>query len=543
MNKVAHYLQEHLIGEVMTSSDARKYFATDGSIFQLPPAIVVYPRNENDIRKTARFTWQLAERGRVIPLTARGSGTDQSGAALGSGIMLVFPAHMNRILELDGKTGEAIVEPGINFGKLQQTLLTHNRFLPSYPSSIEYSTVGGAVANNSTGEKSVKYGAMSKYVSSLRVVLANGEVIETRKLSKRELGKKLGLATFEGEIYRNLDTLIEEHQAIIKQMPTEMGAAGYAINQVKRKDGSFNLTPLIVGAQGTLGVISEIAMKTESYNPNTSVVAVQVQDLNILPEFIKDLKSLPQIPSAIEMVNQQLLNFVHEHNPNQLKGLLEPPFAKAVLLIEFDNTTERIQKRMRHKVVKLIKKYNLEYKVEHDPQKRDDLWRIRESASALIAHTDKGVRALPLIEDAVVPVEKFGEFLRMAYMLLSKQGVEPAVWGHAGMGNIHIRPLLDLSQVGDRQKAFKLIDDYYALVVSLGGSTSAGHNDGRLRGPYLPSVYGPEVYELFEKVKRIFDPYNTLNPGVKINVTVDDIKPLVRQEYGLGHMYDHLPRT
>src|ERR1700754_3070402 len=132
MSKVAHYLQEHLVGEVMTSTDARRYFATDGSILQLAPALVVYPRNENDVRKTARFSWQLAERGRVIPITARGNGTSKSGAALGSGLMLVFPAHMNHILELDTKGGSVTVEPGINFGKLQQALHTHGRFLPPY---------------------------------------------------------------------------------------------------------------------------------------------------------------------------------------------------------------------------------------------------------------------------------------------------------------------------------------------------------------------------------------------------------------------------
>src|SRR5690606_27247670 len=122
--------------------------------FTVIPAMVVYPRNESDIRKTARFTWQLAERGKVIPITARGAGTDQTGAALGPGIVMAFPAHLNRILELDGKTGTVGVEPGINFGKLQQALHTHNRFLPAYPASMEYSTVGGAVANNAGGEKS-----------------------------------------------------------------------------------------------------------------------------------------------------------------------------------------------------------------------------------------------------------------------------------------------------------------------------------------------------------------------------------------------------
>jgi glycolate oxidase len=172
MSKVAHYLQEHLLGEVMTSVDARRYFSTDASIFTLAPSIIVYPRNENDVRKTSRFAWQLAERGRVIPITARGWGTDMSGGALGSGIMLVFPAHMNRIVELDQKTGVVVVEPGLNYGRLQQTLQTHERFLPPFPASIEFSTIGGAVANNAAGEKSVKYGVTREYVKSLRVVLA-----------------------------------------------------------------------------------------------------------------------------------------------------------------------------------------------------------------------------------------------------------------------------------------------------------------------------------------------------------------------------------
>lgn len=193
MNKVAHYLQEHLLGQVLTSEDALKYFSTDGGVFTVKPSTIVYPKNENDVRKVTRFTWQLAERGRVIPITARGRGSDQAGAAIGSGIILAFPAHMNRIVELDGKSGNVVIEPGIVYGRLQQTLHTHGRFLPPYPSSIDFSTVGGAIANNAAGEKTVKYGATRDYVKGLRVVLANGEVIETKRLSKRDLNKKNGL--------------------------------------------------------------------------------------------------------------------------------------------------------------------------------------------------------------------------------------------------------------------------------------------------------------------------------------------------------------
>jgi FAD/FMN-containing dehydrogenase len=216
VSKIGHYLQEHITGEVLSAPDIRRHFATDSSILAVAPALVVYPHDENDVRKVARFSWQLAERNRIIPITARGAGTDLGGAAIGNGLLLVFPAHMNRVIELDTKAGTVTVEPGIGYGKLQQTLMTHGRFLPPYPASLEYSTIGGAVANNASGERSVKYGDTRGFVKGLRVVLANGEVITTGRINKRELNKKLGLATFEGEIYRAIDTFFEEKYDLIK---------------------------------------------------------------------------------------------------------------------------------------------------------------------------------------------------------------------------------------------------------------------------------------------------------------------------------------
>lgn len=545
MNKVAHYLQEHLVGEVMTGHDARRYFATDASIFSIPPALVVYPRNENDVRKTARFTWQLAERGRVIPITARGSGTDQSGAAIGHGIVLVFPAHLNRILEFDGKSGTVTVEPGINYAKLQQTLHTHNRFLPPFPASVEYSTVGGAVGNNAAGEKTIKYGTTRDFAKGLRLVLADGEVIETRRLSRRELNKKLGLASFEGEIYRSLDALIEENHSLVQQTALQVSknTAGYALSEVKRKDGSFDLTPLIVGSQGTLGIVTEITLETEIYNPSTSLMAAYFDDLAIAEEVIAELRSLSEQPSAMEIVDDHLLNFVQAHNPNQLKGIIQPPFPKLVLLVEFDNSAERIQKKLCKKAAKIFNKYQVSYQLEVEPEKKDELWKIRHSAAAVLSHAEGGAKALPLIEDGVVPVERFKEYLEAVYALFSRYNLQAAIWGHAGNANVHMQPFLDLGQVGDRQKVFRLMEEYYDLVIRMGGSTSGEHNDGRIRAPFLEKLYGPEVYDLFAKVKQIFDPYGIMNPGVKINVGLEDIKPLLRQEYGLSHLYEHMPRS
>jgi FAD/FMN-containing dehydrogenase len=544
MSKIGHYLQQHLSGEVITTADARRYFSTDGSIFSVVPSAVIYPRNENDVRKTTRFTWQLAERGRIVPLTARGSGTDQSGGAIGSGLMMVFPAHMNRIVEFDGKTGIVTVEPGINYGKLQQTLQTHGRFLPPFPASLEYSTVGGAVANNASGENSVKYGDTRSYVKSLRVVLANGEVIQTGRLSKKELNKKLGLATFEGEIYRSLDALIEESQDLIDRahLNVTKNTAGYELLDVKHSDGSFDLTPLLVGSQGTLGVITEITLDTEVHNPETTLILASFDDVKHAEQAVLELRKLSEMPSSIEMVDGHLLQLVDSLNPHHLKGILEKPYPKLVLLISFDNG-ERVQKKLVKQAHKILQKHSLGYTLETELDKQETLWKVRHASAAVSAHAEGGVKAVPVIEDGIVPVERFNDYIEHVYRIFERNHLRAALWGHAGDANLHLQPYLDLGQVGDRQKAFRLMDEYYNLVISLGGSTSGEHNDGRLRGPYLPAVYGPEVYAIFQKVKQIFDPYGTINPGVKVNVALADIKPLVRNEYSLNHLYDHLPRS
>ena len=544
MSKVAHYLQEHLVGEVMYGTDARRYFATDASILQVAPALVVYPRNENDIRKTARFTWQLAERGRVIPITPRGSGTDETGAAIGSGIMLVFPAHMNRILELDTKADTVTVEPGINFGKLQQTLHTHGRFLPPYPTSIEYSTIGGAVANNSSGEKSVKYGTMQKYVKGLRIVLANGEVIETGRLSKRELSKKLGLATFEGEIYRSVDTLIEENKGLVESLKRKVfnNNVGYKLADVKLKDGSFDLTPLYMGSQGTLGIISEATLTTEVHNPQPHLMLAIFDNLESLQRAVIDLQSSDESPSALEFVDGNLLSAVNDLNPNQLKGIITAPFPAGVLLLEFDHS-ERVAKKVQKRAKKILDDTAVSIQEASEPEQQQLLWKLRQLSGAYIAHNDGEKRAIPLVAGVSVPLSQLSAYFDATYKLFEMIGVKPALWGHIGTGSLNLQPHLNLAQVGDRQKAFRIMDDHYKLVISLGGTLAGDGAEGRLRAPYAEAMYGTEVYNLLQKVKHVFDPYSTLNPGVKFGTSLDDVKAMLRSDYNFDHLYDHMPRS
>jgi FAD/FMN-containing dehydrogenase len=542
MSRIAHYLQEHLVGEVTDAMDVRRYFSHDASILQITPSVVVYPANENDVRKAARFSWQLAERNKTLPITARGGGTDTSGAAIGSGVMMAFTAHMNRILALNPAKQFVTVEPGINFAALQQTLYTHGHFLPPYPASSAQSTIGGALANNSVGEKSVKYGDMSRYVQKLSVVLANGEVIETGPINKRELNKKLGLTSLEGNIYRGVDALLEENQALLKDEKSRFRArynrSGYNLFEVK-KGGNFDLTPLFLGSQGTLGIITEATLKLVPHNPLAEMAVLSLDGLAELQDLMPKILELE--PSICEMINRAAIIQLNRTNPNQLKGILQNPGAEIHLIIEFDDSKEGAQKKALKSLAKLAEKSGGYLMIAASGEDRDKINKLRRAAASLHLESRGASKAVPVAEDVAVPVDRLADFLRRAAEIYAGGSLHPSFWGHAGDGVVRMMPLLDLSQTGDRQKLYKLQDMIYNSALNMGGSISASAGDGRMRAPYLGHVYGPEARKLMLEVKNIFDPYGILNRGAK-TASAEEVKSLMRTEYvRSGH--EHLPHA
>ncbi len=548
MNKVAAYLQGHLSGEVLVSDGAREFFSTDASILQVKPAMVIYPRTTNDVRKVARFTWQLAEKGHVMPMTARGSGSDQTGAAIGKGAVIVFPAHMNKILELDSKQKMVRVQPGLNFKSLEETLHTHALFLPPYPASYQYSTIGGAIANNTAGEKSLKYGQMRHWVDALEVVLANGEVIQTGRLSRRDVDKKKGLATLEGEIYRAVDGLLADNAEMIntyeQSIQVSKDSVGYALAGVRKKDGSIDLTPLLVGSQGTLGIVTEAIIKAAPYSPHASLLVAAFDSLDTAIDAIEALRPLG--PSALEMVDKHLLEFVAKNNGvKNYQAVVgeEAPIPEILLFIEFDDQKDGQREKHVKKAIKLLQPITSGAVVAGDPDEQQKLWGIRHSAAAVVNYDQGGRAALPIIEDGIVPFTAFRNFVSDVYELFTKNHLEVAIWGHAGDANIHLQPLLDLRKTADRQKVFKVMDEYYKLVLKYGGSIAAEHNDGRLRAPYVAAQVGQELADVYEQVKKAFDPHGTLNPGVKTGTTLKDVAALLRDNYSISHLADQLPRT
>ncbi len=549
-NKVAAYLQAHITGDVFSGAKMRKSYAEDGSILTITPNLIVYPRTTNDVRKVARFAWQLAEKGHVLPITPRGYGTDTSGAAIGKGIILNTTAHMGRILELDTKQRLVRVQPGLNIRSLQETLHTHGLFLPAYPPNYKYSTIGGALANNASGEKSFKYGSINEWVEKLEVVLANGEVIQTGKINKKELERKKGLASLEGELYRAVDGVIADHESAIYDYDDNRRSiltrdnVGYSVADVFRKDGSCDLTPLFVGSQGTLGVITEAILKVEVYSPQTSLLVASFDSMEALADAV-DLAAVAA-PSSIEMIDGGLIDFVKkERGFDVVRTIFEtvdvPP--KAILFVEFDDDNLRKRNKKVKKLYKQVSKIATDLRATDDIEVQETLWAARTSTSALLQYEKGHIAALPIIDDCIVPPEKLLDLIGAINELGAKHKLDLAIWGHAGDANLHVMPLLDLTKLGDRQKVFKLMNDYFAAVVALGGSIAAENNDGRLRAAFTPLQLGEELVQVMADIKKAFDPYNMMNPGVKTGTNLKQLVDMLREDYSLVRHADYVPRS
>ena len=529
MSKIADYLRGKLTGEVSTDPLVRAGFAHDGSILEALPQIVVFPRTTNDVRKVARFTWRLAERGQVLPITARGGGTDTTGAAIGRGAIMAFPAHMSRILEFDTKSQAVRVQPGLNFAALQEAMATHGLFVPTTSSDFKVSTIGGALASNVAGAKSVKYGTLRDWTDRLEVVLANGEVIQTGRLSKHELNAKKGLQTMEGEIYRGIDTLIDENAEIITgySNSSSLNAGGYAIDLVKKSDGSFDLTPLFVGSQGTLGLIVQAIIKLAPRSDEVSLVAAAITPEQDLPALINQILALE--PSEFEFIDGDTLQLIEDKDGGTPWKAIADKRPETMLFIEFDD------KHHARKVKKLARILDeaavVDAQVASTWEDQETLRSIHHSVAAITNFSERGAAALPIAPDLSVTPAQVPELVEAIKKLLHRNHIEGGIWGHLGTGIVSVRPLLNLANLGQRQTVFKLLGELLDAVNNLGGSMSGEFGDGRLLAPAIKEQHGAKMVEIFTKLKAICDPYNSFNPGVIIGTTRDDLLGMLRQDY------------
>jgi FAD/FMN-containing dehydrogenase len=532
-------LQRQLLGSVTESPAVRAAFATDASIVTQTPQVVVYPRNTADVRKVVQWAAARAESGKYIGIIPRGLGSDTSGAAVGEGVQLALPAHMHTLLRLRKDT--VAVQAGMTYATLQQALHTHVRFIPPAPASASYSTVGGAVANDAVGEYSVKYGSTRDFVKGMKVVLADGSLIETGRISARELHRRKGKTTFEAELYRKLDSLILDNEDIIaKAQPKGVRhAAGYALSQVRGKDGSFDLGQMFIGAQGTLGVITEVTLRTSPWQPRTTLLAGFFGNVRQASDALVKLRKLR--PAALELIDGHLLEQLQKHQPEDVQLHIPTPLPKLMILIEFDNISQLSQTMLSRRAERIFSKLGTGYQLATDPVQQVALWKLRRTGAALGWLKPGNKPALPFMDDAMVPPTKLIQLWEQTRKLLAKHDVEAGMWAQAGEARLHVQPALDLAKPKDVNKLFALSHEYAELVIGLGGSPSST-GDGLLHAPYLSQLYGTEMYDLFSQAKAIFDPHNIMNPGKVVNVTPADVRAALRTEYAPSHL-NHIPHS
>ena len=530
MNKIATYLNEHLLGEVNGAKSVRKAYAIDKSVLSITPEIVVFPRVTNDIRKVTRFTWQLAEKGHIVGVTPRGFGGDTTGAAIGKGIVIDTTTHLNSIIQIAQKDKLVHVQPGISVGELSNALTWQGLSLIGAPrASTQPASVGGAIASGMLGVNA----ALSDSVERLEVVLANGDVIETGKISKRDVNKKLGLQTLEGEIYRKLEGLLEDNDAIIQRLAqdTVSDLTGYkAIADIRGKDGSFNLTPLFIGSQGTLGIISEVVLNADFYsekNTHGVIVADSIQTARDLSERLAELN-----PAELAIYDGGLFRRAAK-NGSQFHLIGSVDEVGAVVYIRFNDFSDRTQNHKLKKLHKLLKKINMGM-VSSKDQDPTEFVRLADIAESVRLGAADDEVTPPLIDGAWIPTNRREEFEIALTELAAKHHIELPVALNALTGTYDLFPHLKLNTVSDKQKLFKLVADYAAVVDRCGGAVVSDGAEGRLKANAAWEQLDDDVASLYEQVRQVFDPFGTLNPDVKQKNELRTLIAALRGSYDAG---------
>jgi FAD/FMN-containing dehydrogenase len=552
-DELKNALKSVMRGEVSDDAEILKTLSRDTSLFMRMPELVVYPEDANDVSRIVKEIGRARSAGADVSLAARSAGTDMSGGPLTTGVVVSFTQHMNHMGNIHvGFTkpyigeGWAVTEPGVYYRDFEKATMEKGLILPSYPASREICAMGGIVANNSGGERTLEYGKTEKYVEELDVVLSDGSQTTFKALTPAELEGKKKLQTLEGEIYRTMDTLLTENAALIeeKRPKVSKNSAGYALWSIRdAKTGTFNLAKLICGSQGTLALWTKAKLALVKPKEHRAMLVVFLQDLNILPEIVN--RVLLQHPESFESYDDHTFTLAVKFMPQMLSqmGLVKaarlgidfiPEAAmvatggvpKLILMAEFAEDTIAAADAKALKAKEALAGLDVQTKIEKDEKESEKYWIVRRESFNLLRKNLHGLQSSPFIDDFVVPPSCYPEFLPKLNALLDeyKSNMIYTVAGHIGDGNIHIIPLMDLTKEENRKVILELAPKVYELVIKEGGTTTGEHNDGIVRTPYLPMLFGAEMVALFEQTKKVFDPQNILNPGKKVGGTFADIK-------------------
>lgn len=536
-------------GEIDTSKTTLEEYSHDASLFELKPSVVARPRDVPDIEAVVKWVIKNKKNHPELSITPRSAGTDMSGGAIGQSIVLDMTSHFNDISKLTRE--HARLQPGVYYRDFDKKTSSIGVMLPSYPASRDLCTVGGMVSNNSGGEKSLQFGKTDRYVTELSVVLADGKEYVVKPLDKSALVRKMAQKDFEGSLYKMTFDLLEKHYDEIQAAKPKVSkdSTGYHLwNIWDRETGIFDLTKLFVGAQGTLGIITDIKVSLVEKPEHSGVLVGYLKNIDQLGEIITTV--LKHNPATFESFDDNTLwlsfkfffSFIKKLGfkrwlqlafqliPDGLMLIKGVP--QLVLMIEF---TGKSVDEVMHKIdlmEKELRDYNFTYlEKDETEEKSQKFWIMRRESFNLLRSKVKDKHTAPFIDDFIVPPENLSEFLPQLRVIIKKYKLLATIAGHMGDGNFHVIPLMDIEDPHERNKLQPAMKEVNELVLKYGGSISGEHNDGLVRGPWLERMYGPSVFGHMKAIKKIYDPLTIFNPHKKTDADWDFSFSHIRQKF------------
>ncbi|MHC4556757.1 MAG: FAD-binding oxidoreductase, partial [Planctomycetota bacterium] len=507
--QIASDLAKVVRGDVFADILHRAAFSTDASIYRIVPECIVAPRDAGDVAAVVRYA--CAE---GIPVVARGAGSGLAGESLGSGIVFDMTRYMNRIIAVEDDGRKIICEPGVVLDDLNKCLAEFGRKIGPDPSSANRAVVGGCVANNSTGAHSLQYGYMGDYVETVEAVLADGSIVEFENNFDPEQTAEPSLASIAKEC---LSVLSGKEAIINEALPeTKRNRSGYNIAGICH-DGRIDLARLMAGSEGTLAVFTKITLKTVPVPAAKALLQLEFDSLE------KMARAVPIIVdsgvSACELMDKTLIGLAFKALPEYRD--IYPADAAAVLLIEHTGQTQEQVREKIENTDSVVGQVAKGRSLVFDPEQQKRLWKSRKDAGPLLYRKRSKKHPVEFMEDVSVDHNRLGEYISGLQEIGKRYDFAMSFFGHAGDGELHMRPFLDLSEPADVEKMRAIANDVFSLAWSLGGSISGEHADGLVRAAFIRQQYGDEYYELLRRIKNIFDPDGLINPGKIINDDAD----------------------
>jgi FAD/FMN-containing dehydrogenase/Fe-S oxidoreductase len=498
-------------GEVRFDALSQALYANDASVYQQKPIGVVVPKSREDVIRIVEICAR-----HKCPITMRGGGTSQAGQAIGEGLIADLSKYFNRLLEVNVEERWARVEPGIVLDELNAQLKQHGlRFAPDI-STASRATVGGMMANNSSGARSVLYGKTIDHVLEQEVMLSDGSIVHFGPLSPDEWKARSQGESLDAVIHRTVRRLGEElRDEVERRFPKVLRrVGGYNLDDFTDPSRPMNMVRMMVGSEGTLGVVLEAKVKLVPLPKHKAVLAIEFETL------LDALGATPLVlehkPSAVEVMDEFILRHTRE---NAALDKLRRSFMKGetgtLLCVEFyDDSATALPPRLQNLETALLAR-GLRVRCEHavDVSSQARIWSLREAALGLSMAMKEDAKSVSFVEDTAVTPERLREYIERFQEIIRRHETSAGVYAHASVGCLHVRPVVNMKTEAGVKKFAALADEVANLVLEFGGALSGEHGDGYVRSPFMERMFGPVLYQAFRTIKRTFDPDGIFNPG------------------------------